>query len=99
MSIDLTLPKEKRILLAAEEIFSKYGYEKATLDEIISLADVGKGTVYKYYGNKERNFYAEDIVQDSFIKLYRARKRFESEQHIKYWLIRVTINECLNIIF
>ena len=57
MSIDLTLPKEKRILLAAEEIFSKYGYEKATLDEIISLADVGKGTVYKYYGNKEQLFY------------------------------------------
>ena len=37
------------------------------------------------------NFYAEDIVQDSFIKLYRARKRFESEEHI-----RVTINGCLN---
>lgn len=57
MAIDNTLPKEKRILLAAEDIFSKYGYEKATLDEIISLADVGKGTVYKYYGNKEQLFY------------------------------------------
>lgn len=40
--------------------------------------------------------YAEDIAQESFIKLYRARKRFESEEHIKNWLIRVTINECLN---
>ncbi|MDO4920970.1 MAG: TetR/AcrR family transcriptional regulator [Phascolarctobacterium sp.] len=49
--------KEQRILEAAEKIFSMYGYEKATLDAIIALADVGKGTVYKYFGNKERLFY------------------------------------------
>ncbi len=39
---------------------------------------------------------SEDIVQDAFIKLYRARKDFESEEHIKNWLIRVTINLSLN---
>lgn len=49
--------KEQRILEAAEQIFSMYGYEKATLDAIIALADVGKGTVYKYFGNKEQLFY------------------------------------------
>ena len=47
MQINAKLSKDKRIEIAAEEIFSKYGYEKATLDQIISLADVGKGTVYK----------------------------------------------------
>ena len=57
MQIDTKLPKEKRIEIAAEEIFSKFGYEKATLDGIIALADVGKGTVYKYFGNKEQLFY------------------------------------------
>ncbi len=57
MAIDLTQPKDKRILQAAEEVFSRHGYEKATLDEIIALADVGKGTVYKYFGNKEQLFY------------------------------------------
>ena len=57
MQIDAKLPKEKRIEIAAEEIFSKFGYEKATLDGIIALADVGKGTVYKYFGNKEQLFY------------------------------------------
>ena len=56
------LPKDQRILLAAEEIFSCYGYEKTTIDEIIALADVGKGTVYKYFGNKEGLFYK--LVQD-----------------------------------
>lgn len=39
---------------------------------------------------------SEDIVQDAFIKLYRARKDFESDEHIKNWLIRVTINLSLN---
>ena len=57
MAVDLAQPKDKRILQAAEEVFSHHGYEKATLDEIIALADVGKGTVYKYFGNKEQLFY------------------------------------------
>lgn len=57
MTIDAAQPKDKRILQAAEQVFSRHGYEKATLDEIISLADVGKGTVYKYFGNKEQLFY------------------------------------------
>ena len=57
MKLDKAMPKDLRILQAAEKIFSMYGYEKATLDEIIALADVGKGTVYKYFGNKEQLFY------------------------------------------
>ena len=37
--IDKTLPKDQRILLAAEEVFSRRGYVQATLDEIIALID------------------------------------------------------------
>ena len=39
---------------------------------------------------------AEDIVQDVFIK-FAANSNFHSEEHIKAWLIRVTINECINL--
>jgi len=49
--------KKIRILQAAEIIFSRKGYVQATLDEIIELADTGKGTVYKYFGNKDNLFY------------------------------------------
>jgi len=56
-TIDQTLSKEKRILMAAEQVFSRKGYTQATLDEIIRIADTGKGTVYKYYKNKENLFY------------------------------------------
>ena len=37
---------------------------------------------------------ADDVTQEVLIKLYRTDKEFESEEHIKHWLIRVTINEC-----
>jgi RNA polymerase sigma-70 factor (ECF subfamily) len=50
---------------------------------------------YKYTRD---TFNSEDAVQDTFLKLYRAHKGFESEEHIKNWLIRVTINECINIV-
>lgn len=56
-AIDASLPKKERILIAAEDVFSRRGYTKATLDEIIALADTGKGTLYKYFGNKDNLFY------------------------------------------
>lgn len=37
---------------------------------------------------------ADDITQTVLLKLYRADRVFESEDHIKHWLIRVAINEC-----
>lgn len=37
---------------------------------------------------------AEDVTQTVFLKLYREPKPFASEDHVKHWLIRVTINEC-----
>lgn len=40
---------------------------------------------------------AEDIVQDTFIQYYTTKKQFETEQHIRAWLIRVAINKAKNI--
>lgn len=36
---------------------------------------------------------AEDIVQNTFLKLLNSDIQFESEEHIRKWLIRVAINE------
>ena len=49
--------KRQKILDAAYTVFSRKGYHRATVDEIIALADTGKGTVYKYFVNKEQLFY------------------------------------------
>lgn len=40
---------------------------------------------------------AEDVVQDTFIQYYITKKEFDSEQHIRAWLIRVAINKAKNI--
>ena len=37
------VPKNERILRAVEAVFSKKGYRQATLDEIVKIADTGKG--------------------------------------------------------
>ena len=47
----------KRLMNATEEVFSRRGYAQATMDEIITLADTGKGTLYNYFGNKDNLFY------------------------------------------
>jgi len=49
--------KRQNILDAAFVIFSQKGFHKATVDEIIALADTGKGTVYNYFTNKEQLFF------------------------------------------
>lgn len=41
---------------------------------------------------------AEDVTQNVFLKLLKEKRQFESDAHIKNWLIRVTINECKNMV-
>lgn len=37
---------------------------------------------------------AEDVVQDTFIKLWERQELFEDEEHARKWLIRVASNLC-----
>ena len=37
---------------------------------------------------------AEDAVQEVFLRLYTAEKSFEGPDHLRHWLIRVTVNVC-----
>ena len=46
-----------------------------------------------YLGNKSD---AEDVTQDVFVKLFTTNQEFETPQHERYWIIRVTINACKN---
>lgn len=39
---------------------------------------------------------AEDMVQEVFLKLYETRTDFADGEHVKRWLIRVTVNHCKN---
>lgn len=63
----------------------KYTYE--------DIANRYIDTVYRLALSRTKSpEYAEDITQDVFVKLMQTSKKFESDEHIKAWLITVTIN-------
>ena len=39
---------------------------------------------------------AEDAAADVFLRLWRSNKSFPSEEYEKAWLLRVTVNRCLD---
>lgn len=54
--------------------------------------------VYKLALSQTKNASdAEDVFQEVFLRLVKAGVRFESEEHAKAWLIRVTLNCCRNL--
>ena len=41
---------------------------------------------------------ADDIVQETLLRLLERPEPFENEAHAKYWLIRVALNLCKNVL-
>lgn len=67
--------------------------EKQYIEIVEKYADM----IYRIAYQKVLNRYdAEDIVQDVFVKLLSNKSYFRDEEHMKAWLIRVTINLCIN---
>lgn len=61
------------------------------------LIDKYKDNIYAIAFNICKNAQdAEDVVQDTFIQYISLKKDFETEQHIRAWLIRVAINKAKN---
>lgn len=56
-------------------------------------------TVYRLAITQTGNIsMAEDVTQEVFLKYLQTKKEFHSDEHIKAWLIRVTIN-CARSVF
>ena len=45
--------RKSQILGAASAVFGKKGYQRATTREIAAEANVGEGTIYNYFANKQ----------------------------------------------
>lgn len=56
--MDSRIERTKRdtILIAAQRLFARFGLRKTTVEEIINLAKIAKGTFYKYFPDKEALF-------------------------------------------
>lgn len=69
-----------------------------TDEQFTHLAGQYMDTVFRvafsYMKNRDD---AEDVTQNVLLKLYQTDTDFESESHVKHWLIRVTVNECKTV--
>jgi TetR/AcrR family transcriptional regulator len=63
------ISRQERVINAAWEVFARFGYKKASMQDIAEAADVSKSVLFKYYQTKE-NLYrtvfrlaADEIAQ------------------------------------
>lgn len=67
----------------------------ADKEQFIQLAQQSMDMIFRLAFNCLKNRAdADDVTQTVLLRLYQTDRMFESEEHRKYWLIRVTLNEC-----
>ena len=74
---------------------AEFGEDTMTPEALSALIDrYGQRvlrTAYFYLKDKQR---AEDVCQEVFLKLFRLNRMFESDEHEKAFVLRMTINLC-----
>ena len=70
----------KKIVIAAGQIFSRYGFKKTTMNEIAKAMKMGKSSVYYYFKSKEDIFEAVVLLEANTLRneLTTAIKSVES---------------------
>ncbi len=62
------------------------------------LVHLYKDTIFRLaYSYTKNHFDADDVTQNVLLQLYKTDKVFQSETHLKNWLVRVTVNYCKNL--
>lgn len=56
MAERVPVDRRKQVLEAAARSFATFGYKATTMDQVAKLANVGKGTIYTFFPNKEELF-------------------------------------------
>lgn len=70
--------KKEQIIIAARNLFTKYGYKKVSMDEIAREANVSKKTVYAYFKDKEELF--KYFIFEELDKMRNAVKTIENKK-------------------
>ena len=70
-----------------------------TNEQFTCLAEKYIDTVFRVAFNYLKSSAdADDVTQNVFLKLWKEKKSFDSDEHIRNWLIRVAINECKSML-
>ncbi len=73
--------------------------EDMTEAQFTALAGKHMDTVFRLaYSYLKNSADAEDVTQDTLLKLYQSEENFQSEEHVRAWLIRVAANECKSLL-
>lgn len=73
---------------------AKDNYAGLTFDEVVHKYFQTVASVCVMHVNNHAD--AQDCFQNTFLKLFQKSPDFNDENHLKAWLIRVSINECNN---
>jgi AcrR family transcriptional regulator len=74
----VSVDRKKQILDAAAKSFSLFGYKATTMDQVAKLANVGKGTIYNFFKNKEDLFH--EIVSSLIAEMKEAAEQSFDEE-------------------
>ncbi len=69
------------------------GDEEAFATLVRRFQDRVLGLAYRYLGDRNA---AEDLAQEAFLRVYRAKDRYEPRAKFSTWLYRIVVNLCLN---
>ena len=64
---------------------------QAFMDAVVQHQDMVYRVALHWFGVPQD---AEDAVQEVFLRLYTEKKPFDGPEHLRRWLIRVTVNVC-----
>jgi len=65
--------RRQQVLQAAAKSFSLFGYKATTMDQVAKIANVGKGTIYTFFTNKEQLF--DEILHDMMMEMKTIAER------------------------
>lgn len=81
------------------EVISLSALQKGDRQEFAKLADLYSGPIYhlglRFMGNEQD---AEDVLQETFVKAFRAIHLFKGQSSLSTWLYRIATNEALMIL-
>ncbi|SET98977.1 TetR/AcrR family transcriptional regulator [Paenibacillus sp. NFR01] len=65
--------RRQLVLQAATKCFSLFGYKATTMDQVARIANVGKGTIYTFFVNKEQLF--DEILRGVIAEMKKIAER------------------------
>ncbi len=86
----MSTDRRQDILDAATKSFSLFGYKATTMNQVAKLANVGKGTIYTFFKNKEELFdeIVTNMIRDMEVaanQAIRSSNTFQENVHLSLY--------------